>query len=117
METGQVVLVDDGYELDGCLTFKPAPGHTPGHVAIWLHSNGRECVFSGDIIHHPIQLKYPQLSCMGCENQAQSALTRAALLGDIADTETMLMTGHFLAPHATQIETDGGSFRMRCRQC
>lgn len=117
VEAGQVVLVDDGYELDGCLTFKPAPGHTPGHVAIWLKSNGRECVFSGDIIHHPIQLRYPQLSCMGCEDQALSARTRTALLGGIADTDTMLMTGHFLAPHAAHIETDGESFRMRCSQC
>ncbi|MBB3975554.1 hypothetical protein GGQ64_000741 [Rhizobium azooxidifex] len=82
-----------------------------------VFGHGRECVFSGDIIHHPIQLKYPQLSCMGCEDQALSARTRTSLLDGIAETDTMLMAGHFLAPHATHIETEGEGFRMRCSEC
>jgi len=110
IEAGKVLLASDGFILDGCLRFEPAPGHTPGHVAIRLSSNGQSCVFSGDILHHPVQLRHPAWSCMGCDNQAEAARTRIALLDDLAETDTCLMTGHFLAPHAGRVTEFAGGF-------
>lgn len=63
-EAGQMVLIDDGHTVDDMLVVEPAPGHTPGHVQIRIRSRGREGIFSGDIIHHPVQVPFPKLCSM-----------------------------------------------------
>ncbi len=40
---------------------------------------------------------------MGCGDPAEAARARETLLDTLAGTDTHLMTGHFLAPHAGQI--------------
>jgi len=109
VEAGQALLVDDGFELDGALTVEPAPGHTPHHVAIWLRSGASRGVFTGDVIHHPIQVYHPQWSCMGCEDPDVATATRLRVLHDCAEHGALLLPGHFMAPHAARIvEKDGG---------
>ncbi|HWK67339.1 MAG TPA: MBL fold metallo-hydrolase [Rhizobiaceae bacterium] len=112
VEAGQMLLADDGFEPDGWLRFEPAPGQ----VSIWLSSKGRTCVFSGDIVHHPIQLRYPDWSCIGCGDQVQAAVTRIKLFHRIADTDT-IMTGHFLAPHAGRLTSTSKAFDISCVEC
>lgn len=113
VEAGQALLVDDGYEVDGTLTVGPAPGHTAGHIAIWLATGGERAVFTGDVIHHPIQVKFPQWSCMGCEDPDQATETRMRILGCCAETGTMLLPGHFMPPHAGRLESRAEGFRLR----
>jgi glyoxylase-like metal-dependent hydrolase (beta-lactamase superfamily II) len=38
--------------LDEHLTFVPSPGHTPGHVAIGIYSQGERAIIVGDASHH-----------------------------------------------------------------
>ena len=59
IEAGQAVLVETDYRLDDEIWLTPTPGHTPGHVAVNLSSNGHEAVMCGDLIHSPIQCLYP----------------------------------------------------------
>ncbi|OLO09329.1 hypothetical protein BTW08_02160 [Salinicola sp. MH3R3-1] len=112
IQAGQVEVVDDGFMLDDCLSVHPAPGHTPGHVAIWLRSRGASCVFTGDVIHHPIQIRHPDWSCIGCEEPEQANATRRRLIDEITDTSTLLMTGHFIAPHAGRVRTSSGAIEF-----
>jgi glyoxylase-like metal-dependent hydrolase (beta-lactamase superfamily II) len=118
IEAGQVLVVDDGAVIDGCLTIEPAHGHTPGHVAVVLRSGGASAAFTGDAIHHPVQLVHPGWSCLGCQDPAQSAETRLGLLRRLADTGTELMTGHFVAPHCGHVLSRGDAFgfRFRCEE-
>lgn len=112
IEAGQVEIVNDGFTIDDCLSVHPAPGHTPGHVALWLRSRGASCVFTGDIIHHPIQIRYPHWSCIGCADPEQANETRRQLVEKITDTSTLLMTGHFIAPHAGRVRTRKGNIEF-----
>ncbi|TDR93347.1 MBL fold metallo-hydrolase [Enterovirga rhinocerotis] len=113
IEAGQALVVDDGFVIDDRLTVEPAPGHTPGHIAVWLRSNGSSGAFTGDVIHHPIQLCHPDWSCSGCQDPALSARTRRRILERLADTDTLLMTGHFVAPHAGHVLSRGEAFGFR----
>jgi len=45
MEAGQAVLVDLDHEIDHGIHFEPTVGHTPGHVAVALASNGARAIF------------------------------------------------------------------------
>ncbi len=118
IEAGQALVVDDGYVIDDCLTIEPAPGHTVGHVAVWLRSKGSSGAFTGDVIHHPIQLRHPDWSCMACQDPVRSARTRRGILERLADTDSLLMTGHFVAPHAGQVvsRNDAFAFRFLCEE-
>ena len=57
---GQAVLVDTDHALDDEVWLEPTPGHTPGHVAVGLASNGDHAVMCGDLMHSPIQCLFPE---------------------------------------------------------
>lgn len=61
IEAGRAVLVGMDFELDDEVWLEPTPGHSPRHVAIALRSRGVGAVFSGDIMHWPMQCIYPEL--------------------------------------------------------
>lgn len=111
VETGQAVIVDDGHELDGCLTLEPAPGHTPGNVIIQLRSRGSRAAFCGDVLHHPIQVSHPEWSAIFCEDRAQSAATRQRFVAAQADTGNIVIPAHFPAPTAGRIVSHGDRWR------
>jgi hypothetical protein len=70
VEAGKAVMIDSDHQPDPMLTIKDYPGHTPGSIAINLKDGGRQACFSGDIMHHPIQVYHPT-------GRASSAPTRS----------------------------------------
>ena len=110
MEAGQAELVDMDYQFDDGLWFEPAPGHTRGNVVINLRSGGESAVLSGDVLHHPLQLLRPEWSSRACEDRAQSAATRRALIERLADTPTLLAPAHFASPSMGHIVSRGDAF-------
>jgi glyoxylase-like metal-dependent hydrolase (beta-lactamase superfamily II) len=102
MEAGRMDLVDDGYDLGTGLTLHAAPGHTPGHTCVHA-KQGPGAVFSGDAIHSPLQLAYPDWSSAFCTDPDRARRTRLALLEDIADSGRLLIPAHFPDPGWTRI--------------
>ena len=110
VEAGQAEIVADDYEFDDEISFALAPGHTPGHVAIGLASQGQRAVLSGDICHTPLQCREPGWSAVGCSDRAQSAATRRAFLERHCDTDTLVMTAHFPSPSVGFVRPRGEAF-------
>ena len=110
VEAGQALVVDDYAEIADCLVVTPTPGHTPGHVALWLTSGGESAVFTGDIIHHPVQLKMPAWSCFGCIDQVESAATRKRVLAECVERDATLLPAHFLAPFGGRLKRSGDGY-------
>jgi glyoxylase-like metal-dependent hydrolase (beta-lactamase superfamily II) len=98
MEAKQAVLVETDYALDDEVWLIPTPGHTPGHVAVNISSQGRKAVMSGDVIISPIQLAYPDWNSFSDSDKALAAATRKAFLDTHCDTDTLLLTAHFPLP-------------------
>jgi glyoxylase-like metal-dependent hydrolase (beta-lactamase superfamily II) len=114
VEAGQMQLVDDGHALDDMLTVEAATGHTSGHAQIRLKSNGHEGIFSGDIIHHPVQVPYPELRSMFDDFPGEAAATREKLLSECAERNLLLLPSHFAEPHYCRIGArKGGAFQLR----
>lgn len=113
VEAGQALIVDDGYELEGLLTLEPAPGHTPGNIVIRLGRLGatNSAVFSGDVIHHPLQVRFPEWSAAFCEDPLRSADCRRQFVMSQAETPTLILPAHFPAPTAGHIRRDGARWR------
>lgn len=96
VEAGQCVAVDDGYELDEMLTVEPTPGHTLAHVAIRLRSGARQAIFSGDVMHVPLQVHYPHWGTSLDDDPALGVRSRLRLLESCAETGTLVLPTHFV---------------------
>ncbi|HSH07118.1 MAG TPA: MBL fold metallo-hydrolase, partial [Burkholderiales bacterium] len=116
MEAGQAVLVELDYEIEHGIHFEPTVGHTPGHVAVALASQGARGVMSGDLIHSPLQLAFPEWSPRADWDRALSAQTRRRFLEQHADSDTLVMTAHFPQPSMGQVVSAGNAFRFRYRE-
>jgi len=113
MEAGQALLVELDHEIDHGIHFEPTVGHTPGHVAVALASGSARAVMSGDLIHSPLQLAFPEWSPRVDWDRARAALTRRRFLERHADTDTVVMTAHFPQPSTGHVLSAGDAFRFR----
>jgi glyoxylase-like metal-dependent hydrolase (beta-lactamase superfamily II) len=59
LESGQLELVDGDRELIPGVSFLPTPGHTVDHASILLSSAGETGIYTGDLVHHPVQAERP----------------------------------------------------------
>lgn len=110
IEAKRHLFVDGLDEMLGLITFRPAPGHTPGNLQMELRSRGECAIFAGDILHSPMQIPFWQWSSMLCADPAQSAASRRALLERCVEENALLVPGHFVAPHVGRIREDHGTF-------
>lgn len=106
----KAVLVADDYELDKGIWLEPCHGHSAGHVVINMTSGGTRAAFIGDIIHHPMQLLFPDLSCRADLDMDLSRTSRRALIEKHADTGTIILPQHFATPSCGRIRRDGNAF-------
>lgn len=114
-DAGQYDLVDvpeQGHEVAPGVRLIPAPGHTPGQVAVELRGSDRHALITGDSIHHPVQLSHPHIhSCVDID-PAQAIRTRARLLDTLADTDALLLGTHFPQPTAGTVRRENGRYRL-----
>jgi glyoxylase-like metal-dependent hydrolase (beta-lactamase superfamily II) len=111
-EAGKAHLVDGVQEFLDCLTLRPAPGHSPGHVRIELNSRGERGVFAGDMLHSPVQVPFWNWSSRVCWDKAMSAKSRRELLEFCASENALLLPAHFEAPHVGRIRQSAESFSI-----
>ena len=110
VDAGRAVLTDTDDAIDEYLTFEPWPGHTPGHVAVRLHTGEGEAVFSGDLMHRVVQVAEPQWSSRFCHDPARARATRRDFVERHADSGTLILAAHF--PRPGYIVTEKGQRRF-----
>ena len=91
----------------------PTPGHTPGHVSVWISSQGEEAIITGDALHHPLQLAHPEIVTSFCNEPARGVETRRRLFRQLADGTVLMIGTHFADPTAGWVVRDGQSWRLR----
>jgi len=112
VEAGRADLVADDYHLGDHVRILPTPGHTAGHVAFCLGKQRDDVVVSGDLIHVPLQMRYPELTFGRPKDAAQAAATCRTFLERFCDTPTVCCTAHFPAPSVGRIKRWGRGYRM-----
>jgi glyoxylase-like metal-dependent hydrolase (beta-lactamase superfamily II) len=103
-------VVGNDYQIGDHVRILPTPGHTPGHSAFVLGRGRDNAVFSGDLIHSPIQARYPEMSMKFDVDQAEAAKTRRSFLERFCDTDTLCCTAHFPSPSVGKIRRTGNGF-------
>ncbi len=107
----QIVIVDEHYQFEGGMSFEPCEGHSPGHIVINLVSQGARDMLTGDVIHHPIQLRFPEMSTSADTDRDRARQTRTALIERLAGSGTLLLPTHFMTPTVGRIEAAAAGFR------
>ncbi len=110
VEADRAEIVGNDFAIGDHLRFLPTPGHTPGHVAFALGKGKDDAVFSGDLMHTPLQTLYPELSPKFDVDPAQAAVTRRSFLERYCDTDTLCCTAHFPSPSVGKIKRKGNAF-------
>ncbi|WP_121745211.1 MBL fold metallo-hydrolase [Streptomyces sp. E2N166] len=114
-QAGLLSTVDvphEGAEIAPGLRLIPTPGHTPGHVAVELTSQGETALISGDCVHHPVQLAHPAIGACVDIDPRQSEATRRKLLGSLVGTDTLLLGTHFAPPTAGRVVAHEDAYRL-----
>lgn len=97
-DTGRIKLVSQETAITPELTYVSTPGHTPGHVAIGIASQGQRAVIIGDASHHPVQLVHPDWSPSADWDPVMSAATRDRLFDWAIAEERTWIAGHWEHP-------------------
>lgn len=113
VEAGLAQMVSGAGALDEYLSYDPAPGHTPGTIAINLAAKGARATFCGDILHHGVQVYHPEWNSFACADATNARISRRRILEQCAGSGALLLPAHFGAPFVCHIDAKGDRFAPR----
>ncbi len=92
---GLLDFFEGEHSITGEVTTLPTPGHTPGHHAILVSSQGERAMIVGDALHSKVQVQEPSW-CAGVDtNKADSRRSREELLKRAESENYLVAAGHF----------------------
>jgi len=93
------------------LVARPTPGHTPGHMAYELTSQGQTLVFIGDMIHAgPVQFARPEVTITYDVDQAAARDQRQAQLARYAAQGVLIAGPHLEFPGVGRLRVEGRGY-------
>ncbi len=111
VEAKRADFITSEHALDDHVRLLPTPGHTPDHFAVLLGRGGKDAILTGDLIHSPIQARYPELSMRADYDPKQAAVTRRSFLDRVCEGGTLCCTAHFPSPSTGRFTRWGNGFR------
>ena len=112
IEANRAELVTSDHALNDHIRLTPTPGHTPDHFAVCAGKGGDQAVFTGDLIHSPIQARYPELIMRVDTDRDQAVATRRRFFERYCDTDTLCCTMHFPSPSVGHVKRWDSGFRL-----
>ena len=107
----RIDLLADGDEIVPGLRAIAAPGHTPGHLAIDVASEGERLLHGADTVLHPIHLEHPDWLTVFDTLPEPTIATRRRIL-DLAASEGLAMTAyHIPFPGLGRVVAEGDAWR------
>ncbi len=103
IEAGLVDLVSTAETIAPGIRLESTPGHTPGHVSVFLESRGEAAVITGDCIHHPCQITRTDWCSSADYDKDKGRATRENFLERLVETNVLVIGTHFATPTAGHI--------------
>lgn len=102
--------IDDETELVPGVRTIPAPGHTPGHVALEISSGEETFLYLVDLVFHPLHIERPEWYTAFDIDPETVVESRRRLLKRAVDQAALVMAQHFPAPGLGRIHTTDAGF-------
>ena len=105
----RLTLIDDAIEIVPGIQAIATPGHTPGHIALSIASDGQQVLHISDVVLYPLHLEYPEWLPVFDIWPEQAAISKHRIFNRAAE-EHALVFGHHFPPfpnlgHVHKIET------------
>ena len=105
-------IVTSDFAFDDTVQLLPTPGHTIDHFSVLVGRPGRDALIAGDMIHSPIQGRYPEIGMRADYDQRQAGETRRAVFDRFCEEPTLMCVTHFPAPSISRVRRWGEGFRF-----
>jgi glyoxylase-like metal-dependent hydrolase (beta-lactamase superfamily II) len=106
----RVDIVKSAHAFNELVTLIPTPGHSIDHYSVQVGKAGADAIIAGDMIHSPLQARYPELGMMSDYDSKQAGESRRELFGRFCDTPTLMCTAHFPSPSIGRVVRRGDAF-------
>lgn len=103
----QLSLVDYEMEVLPGIQAIAAPGHTPGHMALAISSEGEQLLCVSDAVLHPIHLEQPDWYAAVDLDPVQVEVTRRRILTKAATEKALVLAFHFPFPGLGRVVQKG----------
>jgi len=92
--------------------FIPTPGHTIDHFSVLVGRPGADALITGDMIHSPLQGKYPDMGMMADYDSPQAGQTRRKVFDRFSEAPTLLCMSHFPMPSTYRVHRAGSGYKF-----
>ena len=96
--TGKLDLFEGEHAVTSSITTLPTPGHTPGHTAILIQSEGERAIITGDLLHLPLEVHEVTWTSRADADAAQAVASRIEVLDQVEQDGSLLLGGHLPSP-------------------
>ncbi|MCB1366576.1 MAG: MBL fold metallo-hydrolase [Rhodobacteraceae bacterium] len=112
-EGQQWTTVRPGQSILPGVSIVATPGHTPGHIALMIESEGQMLIAAGDALTNVyMDFAHPDWGIERDHDIAMAADSRKRLLDMAASDGIALLGYHFPFPGVGQVMRDGGAYRF-----
>jgi len=105
-------IVKSDFAFNEQVQFIPTPGHTIDHYSVLVGRPGRDALITGDMIHSPIQGKYPELGMRADYDSRQAGQTRRQVFDRFCDADTVMCVTHFPSPSTGRVRRWGDGYKF-----
>jgi glyoxylase-like metal-dependent hydrolase (beta-lactamase superfamily II) len=109
----QLGLVDREMEIMPGIQAIAAPGHTPGHMALAISSEGEQLLCVSDAVLHPIHLERPEWCAAIDYDPGQVEATRRRILTKAATEKALVLAFHFPFPGLGRVVQRRGAWQWQ----
>ena len=88
-------LIGDAFEIVPGIRAIATPGHTPGHLALSIASDGEQLLHVSDVVLYPLHLEYPDWVPVFDVSPEQAATSKRRIFDRAAEEEALVFAHHF----------------------
>ena len=105
-------VVKSDFAFNDQVRLMPTPGHTIDHFSVLVGRPGRDALIAGDMIHSPLQGRYPELGMRADYDSRQAGATRRTMFDRFCEEPTLMCVTHFPAPSVSRVRRWGDGFKF-----
>ncbi len=109
---GQSETVKSDYQFSDVVQLVPTPGHSIDHFSVLVGKSGADALITGDMIHSPLQGRYPEIGMFSDYDSKQAGQTRRKVFERFCDTATTMCLAHFPSPSMARVSRWGEGFKF-----
>jgi glyoxylase-like metal-dependent hydrolase (beta-lactamase superfamily II) len=112
VEAKRAQIVKSDFAFSEVVQLLPTPGHTIDHFSVLVGRQGEDALITGDMIHSPLQGKYPELGMMADYDSAQAGATRRRIFERFCEDPTIICASHFPTPSTGRVRRWGDGYKF-----